>query len=933
MWMLAFCAPQSLAQFTPPARITVVTDDNYPPYLFRDAEGRLQGIVKDKWELWSARTGVTVKLDGMEWSRAQQSAAPGGDADVIDVFSPNPVRDKLYEYSPAWGKFESRVFFHRSISGINDARSMRGFTVGTKEASSCTNWLRQNGIESVRSYPDSEALVRAAGAGEVRLFCMDVPAAQYYLFKHRLADDFRQTATLNSADLVWAVAKGRSTLRDFVQGGFAGISAKELQEIDERWMGNPVRLPIQPRYFLYAALVAATLLAFALLMILWNRALSRRVTARTAEVNSQKDVLELIADGAPVQASMDKLLRHIEAGFPAMLCSVLVLDDDGRRLRHAAAPRLPAEYCSAIDGEPIGPCAGSCGTAAFRGTQVIAEDIRADPLWADYRELADRHGLRACWSTPIKDAQQRVLGTFAIYFREPARPEVQHLRLISMATYLAAIAIAKAKGERERERLVHDLGERVKELAVLHAVARLFQEERAIDRGLLRELALLLPPGWQFPEVCVARIVYGDIEERTPGWRETEWRQSARFDAADGPAGLVEVAYLEERPFLAEERTLIDSLAELLGANFGRIRIQDALRESEARLTLSVRASSIGLWDWDIAGSQVYFSPEWKSMLGYQEDEIPFHFGEWDKRLHPEDGARVRARLQSFLRSSGVEYENEFRMRHKDGSYRWIYARGEVQRDAEGRPLRMRGGHVDVTERKRAEDEVRLHAERLRALSQRLMDVEEIERRNINRELHDSIAQNLSALQVNLVTLRMELAASASQAARARIDDAQALLEDTSSRVRDVMAVLRPAALDDFGLLAALRDHAASFSARSGVAVAVRGRDPEARLPLATETALFRIAQEALNNVSKHARARKVQVKVDAGPGFVRVTVSDDGAGFDAARPPQRAAHYGIATMRERAEAVGASLRIESAPGKGTRVEVELVLPAAAAAA
>jgi two-component system sensor histidine kinase UhpB len=359
----------------------------------------------------------------------------------------------------------------------------------------------------------------------------------------------------------------------------------------------------------------------------------------------------------------------------------------------------------------------------------------------------------------------------------------------------------------------------------------------------------------------------------------------------------------------------------------------DALRESEARLVLSVRAASVGLWDWNIADNKVYFSPEWKGMLGFGEQEIPLRLGEWNKRLHPEDRASVRAKLQAFLRSTQVVYENEFRMRHKDGSYRWIYARGEAERDADGKPLRIRGGHVDVTERKRAEDEVRMHAARLRALSQRLMDVEEAERRSINRELHDSIAQNLSALQVNLVTLRMELAASASAATQARIDDAQALLEDTSTRVRDVMAELRPAALDDFGLLAALRDHGATFSMRSGVAVSVQGRESASRLPLATETALFRIAQEALNNVAKHARARKAEVRLAAGAKVVRLTISDDGAGFDAARPPQRAAHYGIATMRERAEAVGASLSIESTPGRGTRVEVELLRPASAAAA
>ena len=214
--------------------------------------------------------------------------------------------------------------------------------------------------------------------------------------------------------------------------------------------------------------------------------------------------------------------------------------------------------------------------------------------------------------------------------------------------------------------------------------------------------------------------------------------------------------------------------------------------------------------------------------------------------------------------------------------------------------------------------------ERLRAVSKRLMDVEEIQRRSLNRELHDRIGQNLSALQLNLATLRVELEGGTTRAASERLQDAQSLLEATSNQVRDVMADLRPAALDDFGLLAALRDHAAGVSARLRIPITVQGEDPEPRLPLATEMALFRIVQEALNNVALHARASKAEIVLGATPRTVALSVADDGAGFSAARPPRRAAHYGIATMRERAEAVGARLRIVSRPGRGCRVEVEL---------
>lgn len=164
----------------------------------------------------------------------------------------------------------------------------------------------------------------------------------------------------------------------------------------------------------------------------------------------QSKVLELIALGAPVTDALTALLEFLEKDSPDMRCSVLLLEPDGIHLRPCAAPRLPAEYVRAIDGSSIGPRAGSCGTAAYLGEQVVVSDIATDPLWADYKHLALPHGLRACWSTPIRDADGRVLGTFAMYFGVPTRPGPLHERLTAVALHVAAIALGRARHERER---------------------------------------------------------------------------------------------------------------------------------------------------------------------------------------------------------------------------------------------------------------------------------------------------------------------------------------------------------------------------------------------------------------------------------------------------------------------------------------------------
>jgi two-component system cell cycle sensor histidine kinase/response regulator CckA len=160
-------------------------------------------------------------------------------------------------------------------------------------------------------------------------------------------------------------------------------------------------------------------------------------------------VLGLIRAQAPLSEILEVLCVHVEKQHPGLLCSVLLLDADGTTLRHGAAPSLPKEYSQAVDGVQIGPCAGSCGTAAYRKQAVIVSDIATDPLWADVRHLALPYSLRACWSTPIASQDDKILGTFAIYYREPRGPDAQHLQLIKHITHLAGIAIEHDRAKAE----------------------------------------------------------------------------------------------------------------------------------------------------------------------------------------------------------------------------------------------------------------------------------------------------------------------------------------------------------------------------------------------------------------------------------------------------------------------------------------------------
>jgi PAS domain S-box-containing protein len=192
-------------------------------------------------------------------------------------------------------------------------------------------------------------------------------------------------------------------------------------------------------------------------------------------VAGEREALEKLASGASLHEVLAVIVRFIEEAAPASLASILLLDEAGERLSTGAAPSLPEAYTRAIDGAPIGARAGSCGTAVFRKQPVFVEDITTDPLWDDYRHLLAEHGLRACWSIPICTAEGRVLGTFAIYYKEPRMPDQSSRDLIERAAHVAGIAIERRQLDDQQRALAARI-ERAREEERTH-IAREIHDE------------------------------------------------------------------------------------------------------------------------------------------------------------------------------------------------------------------------------------------------------------------------------------------------------------------------------------------------------------------------------------------------------------------------------------------------------------------------
>jgi PAS domain S-box-containing protein len=268
-----------------------------------------------------------------------------------------------------------------------------------------------------------------------------------------------------------------------------------------------------------------------------DKRLGRKATQRAAvaDVGDDESTVETsdYASAAMLRSSLEALVKLIERVAPGMRGSILLLDGDCVTLRHGAAPNLPADYCRAIDGSHIGPAAGSCGTAAYRREQVIVRDIATDPLWADYRAIAQPYNLAACWSTPILDTDGGVLGTFAMYYDEPREPTAADIALTETATLLAGNVIKRARAASMLRRRTETAERLALELRASEARFRTMAETIPVQvwtakpDGLLdfvtkrtadyfgRSVSELLASGW-------LDIVHQDDVERVV----TRWRHS-----------------------------------------------------------------------------------------------------------------------------------------------------------------------------------------------------------------------------------------------------------------------------------------------------------------------------------------------------------------------------------------------------------------------
>ena len=288
-------APPTAPPTEPPRSITVILDDNFPPFTLRDANGQLQGLLKDRWQLWQEHTGIAVELKGMDWAEAQRVMRAGG-ADVIDTISRTPAREPFYDFSAPYADLDVMLFFREHLSGIVDAASSRQFVIGVKDGDRCIDQLLEASAEHLQRYPSYAALVTAAARNEVAVFCMNQRPAEYLLTQAGLRAEFRHTPPIYTSQFHWAVGKGNTALRRRVADGFARIPPGASRRLEEKWFGAPVLASFTP-YLHYAGYLLLGLIVVLLLMAARVYAMRQAVQHKTAELDNEQRLGALIEQG------------------------------------------------------------------------------------------------------------------------------------------------------------------------------------------------------------------------------------------------------------------------------------------------------------------------------------------------------------------------------------------------------------------------------------------------------------------------------------------------------------------------------------------------------------------------------------------------------------------------------------------------------------
>ncbi len=439
---------------------------------------------------------------------------------------------------------------------------------------------------------------------------------------------------------------------------------------------------------------------------LQRKRVAKNLRQRTEELALHNDILQKINRGVNQATLLDELTRQVEILHPEMICSILLLDND--KLRHGAAPSLPDFYNQAINGLVIGDGIGSCGTAAYRGERYIVEDIQNHPFWIAFRHLAQQAGVAACWSQPIKNSHDEVLGTFAIYHHQPTSPSAAEITLIESYANLAQLAIEHAQADialQESEQRLHFVlkgsGLGFWDWKIDTHKVEVHTIETEILRYHYAKMGVVVPEWLDFVYHQDREKVWRSIREVLNGRQAIHQIEYRVLDNADNIHWVSDRANIVQRDSEGKPIRMSGTHIDITDRKFA----DQQLRNSEQRLMLCQHYADIGTWELDLINHEQILSPIACKLLGISE----LSDSKWEDFLaviHPDDLQVFIDATQAHLESR-EKYDVEYRIIDKQRQMRWMRSVGRVDETRSAEPTYFRGIVQDITERKAAEEQIK----------------------------------------------------------------------------------------------------------------------------------------------------------------------------------------------------------------------------------
>lgn len=661
-FFLGIVCPDALGQrISKPQKITIVTDDNYPPYIFRDDAGQLQGITVDQWRAWEKKTGVVAEIHGMDWGEAIERMK-AGEFDVLDSVFVTPERTAYLDFSKPYATIKVPIFFRTTISGITDLASIKGFPVAAKTGDADVRLLQKGGIAPLQLYNNYEAIITAAQERKVNVFVADEPPVLYFLHKYGLEADFKMSEPISMGEFHRAVRKGNTSLLQLIEKGFEAVGKAEMSQIDRHWFGQTLVSGRLLRRLGYGVMIAAALVVF---LIGWSWVLRGQVLKGTQALREREEQLRLYAEHSPAAIAMlDCDLRYLVVSRRWMQDYRLGETSVVGRCHYDVFPEVPPHWKTihqrCLSGEVM-----KCDEEAF-----LRSDGRTD--WIRWE------------IQPWRQADGSIGGV--IFFTEDitARKQAQEILREGETRLIQAFRstpVALMIGRVRDQQLVE----------VNEAFVSLLGWTRDESVGsTLVELSVL--------DAAAARTLR-QASEKSRSVRDMELMLKSRQGRLLQVIASLEIIEFQGEPHVVA--TFVD-ITE-------RKRTEAELAKVSADLGRAQIISHIGSWEYLTEDGSIKWSDELYRIFGLQPQSVVITYEKLLAMVHPDDQAEHDAYLSQLTnaRPGMVIAPFEYRALRADGQTAHVVVKVEIQYDEDGRSACCFGTVQDITERKRAEEALR----------------------------------------------------------------------------------------------------------------------------------------------------------------------------------------------------------------------------------